>query len=245
MGWAQPDPDKIEDAEEDIHNREEQLEAELEYTKTRCEELRKTLQDTKSYIARTAGGNTEALAAATGDESRQSSGHRPPKRPGATLNGDADDDDDCLYEEDEEDEESVESVAPISRRGGAASAVAETPRTRPSKIEVPSSKATRERVDLVDTPSSASRLAERIQIIRHRCVNALGAKAFQQAHEYLKSLQAADDAEIAADGFAAVGGVGGRDSDQHAKEKLRAILGAENLHFASLIDQLIFMEDSL
>lgn len=33
-------------------------------------------------------------------------------------------------------------------------------------------------------------------------------------------------------------------AEQDVKGKLRSILGTENLHFASLIDQLIFMEES-
>ena len=66
MGWAQPDPDKIEDAEHDIQNREEELKAELELTTQRCEELRKTLHDTKKYIAHRTVASTTVSESITG-----------------------------------------------------------------------------------------------------------------------------------------------------------------------------------
>ena len=44
-------------------------------------------------------------------------------------------------------------------------------------------------------------------------------------------------------GGEAFGGL--HDSEEAAKARLRGILGADKVHFSSLIDQLIFMEESL
>ncbi|CAM9415070.1 unnamed protein product [Chrysoparadoxa australica] len=50
-GWAEEDLDKNE-ADEDIHKREEELEMELHRASLRCDELRQTLQEAKIIIAR-------------------------------------------------------------------------------------------------------------------------------------------------------------------------------------------------
>ena len=51
IGFAVAAPEHIEDAEQDIKKREDELRAELELTSQRCEELRKSLHDTKARMA--------------------------------------------------------------------------------------------------------------------------------------------------------------------------------------------------
>ena len=51
IGFAVAAPEHIEDAEQDIQKREDELRAELELTSQRCEELRKSLHDTKARMA--------------------------------------------------------------------------------------------------------------------------------------------------------------------------------------------------
>ena len=51
IGFAVAAPEHIEDAEQDIKTREDELRAELELTSQRCEELRKSLHDTKARMA--------------------------------------------------------------------------------------------------------------------------------------------------------------------------------------------------
>lgn len=89
------------------------------------------------------------------------------------------------------------------------------------------------------------RLADRIIILRARCIEGLGDARFQKAYTYLKALQDADEAEGAEFeiGGEAFGGL--HNSEEEAHRKLRQILGGENLHYSSLIDQLIFMEETI
>ncbi|KAH8056181.1 serine/threonine kinase [Aureococcus anophagefferens] len=118
IGWAQPDPDKIEDAEDDIRSREEQLKAELELTTQRCEELRKTLHDTKKYIAtRTGTVKLQSPTHAAPEAKLESARFAQPPPLDEEPDGAAswrskvtEEDDDCLYEEDEEDDEDMVPV---------------------------------------------------------------------------------------------------------------------------------------
>lgn len=180
MGWAQPDPDNIEDAEEDLHHREEELKAELEYTKSRCEVLRKTLQDTKTFIA----NSSDESDVRGGDKQvndRVQNGRKKWARP---RNNEVEvrrheaqfrrryrftaqeDDDDCLYEEEEEDESvAAASVVSVPQRAPqrvpqSASEIQRTPpEHRTPKFEVPPPKTPRDRDELADGQSPSSRLA--------------------------------------------------------------------------------------
>ncbi|KAH8054647.1 serine/threonine kinase [Aureococcus anophagefferens] len=191
IGWAQPDPDKIEDAEDDIRSREEQLKAELELTTQRCEELRKTLHDTKKYIAtRTGTVKLQSPTHAAPEAKLESARFAQPPPLDEEPDGAAswrskvtEEDDDCLYEEDEEDDE---DMVPVQTRLPAPQPAASASRPGPIAANLTPRGAEHE---LTDAPSPTGRLA--------------------------------------------------------ARAPRPAILGPDKVHFSSLIDQLIFMEDSL
>lgn len=88
-------------------------------------------------------------------------------------------------------------------------------------------------VELADAPSPTGRLADRIRVLRQRCIEGLGLEKFQEAHRYIKALQDDDDF-----GFDQIG------DPESADSRLVAILGPEKHHYSTLIDQLIFMEDT-
>ena len=48
--WEKKNPEVSKDIEEDFHRREEELQAELQFATMRCEELKRTLNETKSII---------------------------------------------------------------------------------------------------------------------------------------------------------------------------------------------------
>ena len=98
--------------------------------------------------------------------------------------------------------------------------------------------------ELSDAPSPSGRLADRVTRLRQRCVRALGYEQFTSAYTYLKSVQDDEDVD---DGLEAGGETfgGAYDADEQTQLMLLRILGPDKVHFSSLIDQLIFMEDSL
>jgi hypothetical protein len=210
IGFAVAAPEHIEDAEQDIQKREDELRAELELTSQRCEELRKSLHDTKARMAARDAAPVEE------DESED-------EGPAVgVLN--------AVVEEDEsEDEAPVRVVAPQSPPR-----VLESPRT-PHR--------------LADAPSPSGRLEQRLQVLKARCVRAIGPDQFRAAYDYLKSVQDADDDALDYDVDDAGLEIGGDAYDEQAdaetQAKLLAILGPDKVHLAPLVDQLLFMEESL
>jgi hypothetical protein len=57
--WGEEDPDDAQEEDEIMHKREEELQAELSLATKRCQELKETLQVTKSFI----DGRGKALGA--------------------------------------------------------------------------------------------------------------------------------------------------------------------------------------
>lgn len=55
--WGNSDPNDAEEEEEIMHRREEELQAELSLATKRCQELKETLQVTKSFIDNRAKGD--------------------------------------------------------------------------------------------------------------------------------------------------------------------------------------------
>ena len=210
IGFAVAAPEHIEDAERDIQKREDELRAELELTSQRCEELRKSLHDTKARMAARDAAPVEE------DESED-------EGPAVgVLN--------AVVEEDESDDEApVRVVAPQSPPR-----VLESPRT-PHR--------------LADAPSPSGRLEQRLQVLKERCIGQIGARKFRAAYDYLKSVQDADDDALDYDVDDAGLEIGGDAYDEQAdaetQAKLLAILGPDKVHLAPLVDQLLFMEESL
>ena len=102
---------------------------------------------------------------------------------------------------------------------------------------------------LADTLSPSGRLAQRVQLLKQRCVRAIGPDQFRAVYDYLKSVQDADDDALDYDVDDAGLEIGGDAYDEQAdaetQAKLLAILGPDKVHLAPLVDQLLFMEDSL
>ncbi|KAK7237802.1 protein serine/threonine kinase [Aureococcus anophagefferens] len=175
----------------DDDRREEQLKAELELTTQRCEELRKTLHDTKKYIAtRTGTVKLQSPTHAAPEAKLESARFAQPPPLDEEPDGAAswrskvtEEDDDCLYEEDEEDDE---DMVPVQTRLPPPQPAASASRPGPIAANLTPRGAEHE---LTDAPSPTGRLA--------------------------------------------------------ARAPRPAILGPDKVHFSSLIDQLIFMEDSL
>ena len=88
-----------------------------------------------------------------------------------------------------------------------------------------------------------------MQILKQRCVRAIGPDQFRRAYDYLKSVQDADDDALDYDVDDAGLEIGGDAYDEQAdaetQAKLLAILGPDKVHLAPLVDQLLFMEESL
>ncbi|KAJ1449761.1 hypothetical protein M885DRAFT_534558 [Pelagophyceae sp. CCMP2097] len=234
-GWAHPDPDHVEDAEADIEVREQELQQELEFATARCEELRKTLDATKTYIAKTATGKGGIILENDDDAPRRM---RPRDDDGDAAGTwrskftEGDEDDDALNEEDEDDYSVDPTPKTSSRRN-----------LRPAPVDARPRTPRQEPPELSDAVSPTGRLADRIQILKQRCLRALGEEPFRQAYAYLKSLQDADDDHGLEAGGEQYGGL--HDAEEQAQLRLRVILGPDRVHFSSLIDQLIFMEESL
>ena len=98
-------------------------------------------------------------------------------------------------------------------------------------------------------PSPSGRLAQRVQVLKERCIGQMGARQFRRAYDYLKSVQDADDDALDYDVDDAGLEIGGDAYDEQAdaetQAKLLAILGPDKVHLAPLVDQLLFMEESL
>ena len=127
--------------------------------------------------------------------------------------------------------------------------VLESPRT-PHLANAPSpSGRLAQRDHLADAPSPSGRLAQRVQVLKERCIGQMGARQFRRAYDYLKSVQDADDDALDYDVDDAGLEIGGDAYDEQAdaetQAKLLAILGPDKVHLAPLVDQLLFMEESL
>jgi len=274
-GWARPELGEGQDAaEEDFAKRQAALEEELKTCTLRVDELRKTLHQTRSFIkarpspssmrdpgahlsVRPSPGAAEPSHQADGGANEDDIGN---------LNAEVE----CFLEEEDEDSDEFGSVgtaneseeeeelhansalireatdgvgpglhhlnippplAPVTpkRQPINPSSYAWSP---PEDGEGNSSGVARE---LSDAPSPMGRLADRIKVLRQRCIEGLGEDAFERAHRYLKAMQDAEDAGVE------FGGEGHTSTDA----KLADIMGPHRVHFSSLIDQLIFMEDTL
>ena len=100
--------------------------------------------------------------------------------------------------------------------------------------------------ELTDVVSPSARIEDRVQGLRSRCEEGLGADTFAKAYDFLKSLQerVADEADAA---VMTPGGTvlrdGDKDDDEKVLEQLTAILGDDKLHYWALVDQLLFCEE--
>jgi hypothetical protein len=123
--------------------------------------------------------------------------------------------------------------------------------------------------ELADAVSPSARIDDRVDALRRRCEEGLGPEIFGEAYRFLQKLQQRNSRKQGGEGgdFTSPGGThmerGGEEdfsdddffddddeleeSGDHDEERvlrqLTNILGEENLHFWSLVDQLLFCED--
>ena len=216
IGFAMAAPEHIEHAEQDIQKREDELKAELDLTTQRCEELRRSLVDTKARMA-------ARDAAPPVDEESESEDDA-----AGVLN--------AVVEEDESDDDGS-PPRPTSR-------LATPPQASPPRVlESPRTP------HLADAPSPSGRLAQRVHLLKERCVRAIGPDQFRAVYDYLKKVQDADDEDLDYDVDDAGLEVGGdaydAQADAETQARLLAILGPDKVHLAPLLDQLLFMEEAL
>lgn len=248
-GWARPEvrEDGIDDAEEDIKAHEEELKAELEAATLRCQSLRRTLVQTKSMLRMKEKENSPM----------RSPGLLQPDEviveDAVEVDDDDIDDDDIedddesngIDEEEEEEEELRANSSLIREATGMGPQLKQlnipppsypvTPKRKPSAEPRPSP-------ELSDMPSPKGRLADRISVLRQRCVEGLGQSKFDAAHSYLKQIQDAQDIgyEMGGENM-----VEEEEDEATQQRRLTSILGHDMVHYSSLIEQLIFMEDTL
>lgn len=235
-----------EEEEEDLARREEELRAELTFATTRVDELKRTLQETKSYLGprlptREAGPGGRGAAGKIGGH-----GGRDDKPVGVNNDGprgysndfaenDEEDSEDYDLGEDDEEEDDSSWHQDQSQSG------------RESKLDNGDSTIRVVRQDSAmprnnyepSAPSPAlGRLSDRIDRLRQRCTEALGREAFRDAYNFLKQH------EEESQGYD--NGRDMNDDDFETKKilRMRAILGEGKAHYGSLIEQLIFMEET-
>lgn len=229
--WGEEDPSDAHEEEEIIREREEELQAELANATKRCQELKETLQVTKSFIDGKGGKGIVMGDART----KIVDDVIPPS------DDEYDDDDDAaVYDEEDEignswEEQSCKSVSsvPAADRGyKKQESSVETPRVnRPNPIAVRQVSYK----NLVDAPSPCGRLGDRIVRLKQRCILALGRRAFDEAYAFLKQYAADDNSDP---------GDMSDEGDSLKQKRVQEILGPDKAHYMPLIDQLIFMEDT-
>ncbi|CAM9395099.1 unnamed protein product [Ectocarpus sp. 12 AP-2014] len=84
----------------------------------------------------------------------------------------------------------------------------------------------------------AGRLADRIRTLRERCCRGLGADAFESAYGYLKAQEELEELDGACSSSLDV------DREERLVRGLTDIIGQNKVHYYSLIDQLIFIENT-
>ena len=216
IGFAVAAPEHIEDAEQDIQKREDELRAELELTSQRCEELRKSLHDTKARMAARDAAPVEE------DESED-------EGPAVgVLN--------AVVEEDESDDEAPVRVVPPQ----SPPRVLESPRTPHRLADAPSPSG---RLGAITSPSSVCKF------LKERCI------APDRGPPVPRGLRLP---QIRPGRGRRRPGLrrrrrGPRDRRRRVRRagrrgdagKALAILGPDKVHLAPLVDQLLFMEESL
>lgn len=234
----------VEEEEEDLKAREEELRAELNFATLRCEELKRTLQETKSFLGPrlpTRGKDTRAVPTSNvGHHQGNAANHREVMR----EEEEEEEEDEDLYDLGEEDDNEDE---PISTKGG-----------RPSNLntnlddyypkEMDGADRTVRRIKpleagggnvyngLEDAPSPSGKLSDRIERLRVSCMEALGRDAFFDAYNFLRQH------EQESQGYDNGRDMNDDDFEARKLAKVRAILGEGKAHYISLIDQLLFME---
>lgn len=205
------------DLEEDLRRKEAALQAELMMATARCQELRQTLKETKRFIG--AG--------------EPHSGQRSTNYSGSTTHPAISDDEEDFtgsYSESEFDDSPDSPANKASVTSGSRKRSEDLNSQQPAASSVSSKRS----VSQKEAPSSSGRLTERIDRLRVKCVEGLGADTFRRAYRaVLEFEERLGEAQV--------------DNELLEAEKERqllAIVGEGRLHYMSLLEQLIFMEES-
>jgi hypothetical protein len=225
-----------EDEDEDMLAREEELKAELNMATMRCDELKKTLEVTKSFIGDVKAVSIKAPYQPIGNPDRgQDVSRRPP--PIIANESDTDEFDDAASVgslDDMEDSWGPANLQPVNQ---AIKQQDDSVMVTPRKVREPS-EAVKESpyYNLQDPPTPSGRLSDRIELLKQRCIEALGRDAFRDAYNYLKQSNNYDLSDNR--------GLYEDDLEEEKMSRIRSILGEGKAHYMSLIEQLIFMEDT-
>ena len=227
--------------EEDIEIREEELRQELNMATLRCEELKKTLLETKSILGVNASvdnkrSNSHVAAANAAANNKMKS----------IIGSDSqlfDDGSDSgsEYSDYGSDEDESNNVPAAAQQGGSKTSSEKSAESKlelrtPRKVKPLNAGGVGESpfIGLQDPPTPTGRLSDRITRLRQRCVEALSRDAFEDAYRFLKQFDE---------------NYGGSNLYEDEREedklaKMRAILGDGKAHYTPLIEQLIFMEET-
>mmetsp|Transcript_10581 Transcript_10581/g.9519 ORF Transcript_10581/g.9519 Transcript_10581/m.9519 type:complete len:514 (+) Transcript_10581:72-1613(+) len=241
------DPNNIVELEDVLLQREVELQKELEISTMRLEELQKTLDLTKSILVvnkvdkRINQPIDRNLNRPIVSEKINSNiaKHKPTEE---DYDDDWDDDDYYYDDNEDNDEESYEPPLPSTNEQQPilpikppyqpveTLEISITPRRnqKTSKAIKPSPYE-----DLVDSNTPNGKLSDRIKLLRQRCIDALGREPFLKAYKYLTQQDGNDTKGYFDD-----------DVDRAKMSVIRNILGEGKVHYTTLIEQLIFMEET-
>lgn len=237
------------DAEDDIHRREEELRAELMFATQRCEELKRTLNETKTIVSSKqnllvdpkiivqpssrpiAASNNAGVASNV----RKHGGYAVSESEdeGSDSEGYDFSDTNSLEDSWQAPPQPLKPPRPSAQdsKSNGDESVMTTPRqNRPPPVAVKESPY----INLQDPPTPSGRLSDRIERLRQRCIEALGKEAFLDAYSYLKQENDMSDNR----------GVYEDDLEEEKIRAIKSILGEGKAHYTSLIEQLIFMEET-
>eukprot|EP01038_Epipyxis_sp_PR26KG_P004295 gene4295-6090_t len=250
-----------EEEEEDLHRKEEELQAELNFATLRVNELKKTLQETKSFIGQRVGvsrGNADNGSSPM-NKNRHNNRNVQPAGRNMPVEDEEDEEEDDRYGDDDTDmdenyDEEEESSAPTSTKAPSFNPSPKIADNRPINGQAKSSFGNnsndpqgetirrfkdRDRpIPVDDSPSTSGRLGDRIERLRHRCMEALGKDAFDDAYNFLKQH------EEESQGYDNGRDMNDDNYDMKKISRIRAILGEGKAIYGGLIEQLIFMEDT-
>lgn len=222
--------------QEDLEKKEEELKAELDYATMRVTELRQNLQATKSFL----GPRLPTRQNTRGQPAGGGMGPLEDKPHVKVEGGDSDSDDSFLSDEEVEQVDDGKwdgngnSKPPLHAEDKADQTI--------KRLKSPPTQGDRnprnQYMPLQDAPSPSGRLADRIERLRQRCTEALGVGAFDDAYSFLKQH------EEESQGYDNGRDMNDDDYERRKILKLRAILGEQKAHYGSLIEQLIFMEET-
>lgn len=184
----------VEEEEEDMRHREEELRQELQFATQRCEDLRRTLNETKSFLGPRLPTRGKDI------------GNPPPRPKQVEVYAEEEDDDEELFDlDDEEEDYEVSSSSqflivcdaclqeswedPNKNRKQPSNSFSERERRDDRSDMGGDSTLRRVKADPVPNYGDASpsgRLSDRIERLRQLCIEALGRDAFFDAYHFLK-----------------------------------------------------------